>query len=186
MTCADPVTQIAGLFASEGAADYLGEPVTQAAHMLQAAQLAERDSADDALVAAALLHDVGHFTGVISGKQLMCGTDNRHSHSGAHWLARWFGPEVTEPVRLHVAAKRYLCAVEAGYASLLSPASVYTLGVQGGPMRGAELAAFAASPYADAACRLRRWDDAAKDPDVTTLPFDHFGPLLTRLLRSAG
>jgi gamma-butyrobetaine dioxygenase len=185
MTSADPVTQIAGLFASEGAADYLGEPVTQAAHMLQAARLAERDGADDALVAAALLHDVGHFTGVISGQQLMKGTDNRHSHSGADWLARWFGPQVTEPVRLHVAAKRYLCTVEPGYASLLSPASVYTLGVQGGPMHEDELGDFAASPHAEAACRLRRWDDAAKDPDVTTPPFDHFRPLLTRLLRSA-
>jgi hypothetical protein len=101
MTTADPVTQIAELFASEGAAEYLGEPVTQAAHMLQAAQLAERDGADDALIAADLLHDVGHFTGTISGQQLMEGTDNRHSHRGADWLARWFGPEVTEPVRLH-------------------------------------------------------------------------------------
>jgi gamma-butyrobetaine dioxygenase len=186
MTTADPVTEIAGLFASEGAEEYLGEPVTQAAHMLQAAQLAERDGAGDALVAAALLHDVGHFTGAVSGQQLMRGTDNRHSHGGADWLARWFGPEVTEPVRLHVAAKRYLCAIEPGYASLLSPASVYTLGVQGGPMRGAEVAAFAASPYAEAACRLRRWDDAAKDPDVTAPPFEHFRPLLGQLLRSAG
>jgi gamma-butyrobetaine dioxygenase len=150
--------------------------------MLQAAQLAERDGAADALIVAALLHDVGHFTGAISGKQLMEGTDNRHSHSGADWLARWFGPEVTEPVRLHVAAKRYPCAVDPVYASLLSPASVYTLGVQGGPMRGAEVTAFAASPYAEAASRLRRWDDAAKDPDVTTPPFEHFRPLLSGLL----
>src|SRR5712664_2006336 len=142
MTTADPVTRIAELFESDGAPEYFSEPVTQAAHMLQAAQLAERDGADNALVAAALLHDVGHFTGAVSGQQLMRGTDNRHSHSGAHWLARWFGPEVTEPVRLHVAAKRYLRAVDPGYASLLSPASVYTLGVQGGPMRRAERAAF--------------------------------------------
>jgi gamma-butyrobetaine dioxygenase len=185
MTSADPVTLIARLFASEGAAEYFGEPVTQAAHMLQAGQLAERDGADDALIAAALLHDVGHFTSAVSGQELMEGTDNRHSHSGADWLGRWFGPQVTEPVRLHVAAKRYLCAVDPGYVRLLSPASVYTLGVQGGPMRGAELAEFAASRYAEAACRLRRWDDAAKDPDVTPPPFDHFRALLARLLRSA-
>jgi phosphonate degradation associated HDIG domain protein len=186
MTAADPVSEIAGLFASEGADEYFGEPVTQAAHMLQAAQLAERDGADDALVAAALLHDVGHFTGAVSGQQLMHGTDNWHSHSGAAWLAQWFSPEVTEPVRLHVAAKRYLCAIEPGYANQLSPASVYTLGVQGGLMQGAELAAFAASPYAEAAGRLRRWDDAAKDPDVTAPPFEHFRPLLAQLLRSMG
>ncbi|HUZ52481.1 MAG TPA: HD domain-containing protein [Streptosporangiaceae bacterium] len=183
MTSTGPVERIAELFASQGAADYLGEPVTQAAHMLQAAQLAEREGADDALVAAALLHDVGHFTGTVSGQQLMQGTDNRHSHSGADWLAQWFGPEVTEPVRLHVAAKRYLCAVEPGYADTLSPASVYTLGVQGGPMRGAELDEFAASPYAQAACRLRRWDDAAKDPDAAAPPFDHFRQRLAGLVR---
>ena len=184
MTHADPVGQIADLFASEGAEEYLGEPVTQAAHMLQAAHLAERDGAADALVAAALLHDVGHFTGTISGQQLMEGTDNRHSHGGADWLAQWFGPEVTEPVRLHVAAKRYLCAVEPGYAKTLSSASVYTLGVQGGPMNGAELEEFAASPYAQDACRLRRWDDAAKDPAADAPAFEHFRPLLARLVRS--
>jgi gamma-butyrobetaine dioxygenase len=182
MTHADPVGQIADLFASVGAAEYLGEPVTQAAHMLQAARLAEREEAGDALVAAALLHDVGHFTGTVSGQQLMAGTDNRHSHAGADWLAQWFGPDVTEPVRMHVAAKRYLCAVEPGYADTLSPASVYTLGVQGGPMQGDELAEFAASPYAEDACRLRRWDDAAKDPEAAAPPFAHFRPLLTRLV----
>jgi phosphonate degradation associated HDIG domain protein len=184
MTHADPVAQIAELFSSEGAGEYLGEPVTQAVHMLQAAYLAEQEGAADALVAAALLHDVGHFKGAISGQDLMSGTDNLHSHSGADWLGQWFGPQVTEPVRLHVAAKRYLCAVEPGYAHTLSPASVYTLGVQGGPMRGAELTEFAASPYADDACRLRRWDDAAKDPDAAAPAFDHFRPLLAGLVRA--
>ena len=104
MTHADPVGQIADLFASEGATEYLGEAVTQAEHMLQAAHLAERVGAHDALVAAALLHDVGHFTGAVSGHQLMSGTDNRHSDARADWLARWFGPPVTEPVRMHVPA----------------------------------------------------------------------------------
>src|SRR5712691_662852 len=174
--------RIAGLFATQGADEYLGEAVTQAAHMLQAAHLAELDGADDALVAAALLHDVGHFTGTVSGQDLMRGTDNRHSHTGADWLAQWFGPEVTEPVRLHVAAKRYLCAVEPGYADTLSPASVYTLGVQGGPMRGSELAEFAASLYASAAVRVRRWDDQAKDPQTQAPDFGHFRPVLEGLI----
>jgi gamma-butyrobetaine dioxygenase len=178
-----PVGVIAGLFASEGAAEYLGEPVTQAAHMLQAAALAEQDGAPPALVAAALLHDVGHFHGAVTGHDLMHGTDNRHSHTGADWLAQWFGPEVTEPVRLHVAAKRYLCATEPGYAAALSPASVYTLGVQGGPMQGAELEEFTASPYAADAVRVRRWDDQAKDPQAGAPEFSHFRPLLSGLLR---
>lgn len=180
---AEAVAIIAELFASEGAADYLGETVTQAAHMLQAAALAEDVGAPPALVAAALLHDVGHFTGTVTGRDLMLGTDNRHSEQGANWLAQWFGREVTEPVRLHVDAKRYLCAVEPGYLGRLSPASVYTLGVQGGPMQGDELAEFEASPFATAACQVRRWDDQAKDPDAAAPPFEHFAPVLEALLR---
>jgi gamma-butyrobetaine dioxygenase len=183
VTSEDPIRVIEELFASEGAADYLGEAVTQSAHMLQAAALAEQAHADPALIAAALLHDVGHFTGTVTGRDLMQGTDNRHSEQGATWLARWFGPEVTEPVRLHVDAKRYLCAVEPGYLEKLSPASVYTLGVQGGPMQGDELAEFAASPFAADACQVRRWDDEAKDPNAPAPPFEHFVPVLAGLLR---
>ena len=179
----DGVRVIADLFASEGAGEYLGEAVTQAEHMLQAAMLAERDGAADALVAAALLHDVGHFAEALTGHDLMQGTDTRHGETGASWLAQWFGEEVTEPVRLHVAAKRYLCAVEPDYAATLSPASVYTLGVQGGPMRGAEIAEFEASPFAQDAVQVRRWDDAAKDPEVEAPPFDHFAPMLRTLAR---
>jgi gamma-butyrobetaine dioxygenase len=174
---------IAALFASEGAAGYLGEPVSQAAHMLQAGALAERAGATSDLVAATLLHDVGHFTGTRTGEDLMRGTDNRHGEQGAAWLAQWFGPEVTEPVRLHVAAKRYLCAVEPGYLSRLSPASVFTLGVQGGPMRPDEILAFEANPHAGPACQVRRWDDQAKDPDAPVPPFEHFAPLLAALAR---
>ena len=110
----------------------------------------------------------------------MRGTDNRHSEQGAAWLAQWFGPEVTEPVRLHVDAKRYLCAAEPGYLARLSPASVYTLGVQGGPMQAGELAAFAATAYARDACQVRRWDDDAKDPRASGLALDHYGAMLSR------
>ncbi len=183
MSADDAVAAISGMFASEGAAEYLGEPVSQAAHMLQAAALAERDGAGEALIAAALLHDVGHFAGTLTGRDLMQGTDTRHGENGAAWLSQWFGEEVTEPVRLHVAAKRYLCATEPGYLAALSPASVYTLGVQGGPMRGAELAEFAADRYAAAAIRVRRWDDAAKDPQAQAPPLEHFTDVLRALAR---
>jgi len=182
MSADDGMRVLAEKFASEGAAEYLGEPVTQAAHMLQAAMLAERDHADNALIAAALLHDVGHFAVTMTGHELMSGTDTRHGEAGAAWLAQWFGPEVTEPVRLHVAAKRYLCATEPDYMAALSPASVYTLGVQGGPMQGSELAEFEAHPYASAAIRVRRWDDQAKDPAAEVPDFDFYRPLLTSLL----
>ncbi|MGH3293837.1 MAG: HD domain-containing protein, partial [Trebonia sp.] len=146
--------------------------------------------APDALVAAALLHDTGHLRGADplageqepSGTELMGGTDNDHGERGAAWLARWFPPAVTEPVRLHVAAKRYLCAAEPGYLGLLSPASVYTLSLQGGPMTGAEADAFAAGPYAGDAVRVRRWDDAAKDPAADAPEFDWYRRLLAGLL----
>jgi gamma-butyrobetaine dioxygenase len=180
----DAVDTIAALFAGEGSQDYLGEQVSMAEHMLQAATLAAADQACGALVAAALLHDVGHFTGAVSGRALMEGSDNRHDDTGADWLAQWFGPEVCEPVRLHVAAKRYLCAVDAAYLDELSPASVFTMSVQGGPMDAVEARAFEASPYADDAVAVRRWDDRAKDPAAPTRPFDHFRPTLERLLAS--
>jgi phosphonate degradation associated HDIG domain protein len=183
MTGDDPAAAIAALFASEGAAEYLGERVTQAEHMLQAAARAEQDHPARSLIAAALLHDVGHFAGALTGHDLMRGTDNRHEQNGAAWLGRWFGEEVTEPIRLHVAAKRYLCAVEPGYAASLSPASVYTLGVQGGPMQRAELAEFEANWYAAAAIRLRRWDDMAKQTAVQVPGFDHYTATLRALAR---
>jgi len=183
MTAADPVRVIAGLFAADGTSEYLGEPVTQAAHMLQAAALAEAAGAAPELVAAALLHDVGHFTGAVSGGELMTGRGGRHGDAGADWLAQWFGPGMTEPVRLHVAAKRYLCAVEPGYLGALSDASVYTLRGQGGPMGRAEAAEFEASPWCTAALRLRRWDDAAKDPAAKVPAFGYYQPLLRQLAR---
>jgi gamma-butyrobetaine dioxygenase len=185
-----PGDRLAELFASAGAGDYLGEPVTVAQHLLQAGALARAAGAPDALVAAALLHDAGHLRGAdpladeaeLSGRELMAGTDNDHGERGAVWLARWFPADVTEPVRLHVAAKRYLCAAEPGYLALLSPASVYTLSLQGGPMSDEEAAAFAAGPYAAGAVAVRRWDDAAKDPGADVPGFACYRPLLEGLV----
>jgi gamma-butyrobetaine dioxygenase len=180
---ADPLREIAALFAGEGGREYLGEPVTVAQHSLQCAALARVAGAPDPLVAAALLHDVGHLVGPVSGQELMAGTDNHHGDSGADWLARWFPPAVTEPVRLHVDAKRFLCATEPGYLDRLSEASRYTLGVQGGVMSAAEAAAFEAAPYAADAVAVRRWDEAAKDPLARVPGFGHYRALLSRLLQ---
>ena len=165
---------IGELFAGPGARDHLGEPVTIGTHMLQAGTLAEAAGADPPLVAAALLHDIGH---------LRHEPDSRHGEAGARWLSQWFGDEVTEPVRLHVAAKRYLCAAEPGYLGLLSAESVRTLALQGGPMTQDEVAAFDALPHARDAVAVRRWDDQAKDPAVTPSGFAHFAPLLDALVR---
>jgi len=190
------VEVIGELFAGPGARDYLGEPVTIGEHMLQAGALAEAAGAAGALVAAALLHDIGHLRGepgagtargVRGGDALgdsivpRAGTDTGHGESGARWLSQWFGAAVTEPVRLHVAAKRYLCATEPGYFGRLSPESVRTLALQGGPMTPAQAASFEALPYARDAVAVRRWDDQAKDPAVTPPPFAHFAPLLQDL-----
>jgi gamma-butyrobetaine dioxygenase len=169
------IEEIGALFAGPGARDYLGEPVTIGTHMLQAAALAEAAGADPSQVAAALLHDIGHLRNE---------TDSRHGPAGAEWLSQWFGEEVTEPVRLHVSAKRYLCAAEPGYFGLLSDESVRTLEHQGGPMTAAEAAAFEALPFAKAAVAVRRWDDEAKDPAVTPPGFSHFEPLLRGLVRA--
>ncbi len=189
-----PVDRLAELFASAGADDYLGEPVTVAQHLLQSAALAAAAAAPPALVAAALLHDTGHLRGSdpgsdeaeLSGQELMAGTDNDHGERGAAWLARWFPATVTEPVRRHVAAKRYLCTAEPGYFALLSPASVYTLSVQGGPMSAAEAREFEAGGYAAGPVAVRRWDDQAKDPAARVPGFAHYRPLLEGLLAVTG
>jgi gamma-butyrobetaine dioxygenase len=166
----DPVIrEIEALFGLHGGESY-GEGVTQLEHALQTAALAEAESADDSLVVAALLHDVGHF---------LQPTDDsfgyhKHDRSGGDWLAQRFGPAVSEPVRLHVAAKRYLCATEADYVAKLSPASVHSLGKQGGPMTTAEAATFAASPHAGPAVRLRRWDDGGKRNGLRVPDLAHY------------
>jgi gamma-butyrobetaine dioxygenase len=166
------IDAIAELFAGPGARDYLGEAVTIGEHMRQAGALAETAGAPGPLVAAALLHDVGH---------LRSETDARHGTGGARWLAQWFGAAVTEPVRLHVAAKRYLCAAEPGYFARLSPESVRTLVLRGGPLTPEQVAAFEALPHARDAVAVRRWDDEAKDPALTPPAFAHFVPLLEGL-----
>jgi len=159
----------------------MGEPVTIGIHMRQAGALAEAamkragEVGGKPLVAAALLHDIGH---------LRQEPDGRHGDAGAQWLSQWFGAAVTEPVRLHVAAKRYLCASEPGYYGRLSAESVRTLAVQGGPMTVDQVAAFEALPFARDAVAVRRWDDEAKDPAVKPPEFSHFEPLLRALARS--
>jgi gamma-butyrobetaine dioxygenase len=174
--------ELVRLFASEGARAYLGEPITQAEHMQQAGALAESAGANACLVAAALLHDIGHFRGELRGEDLMDGIDNRHEQAGACYLQRWFGLEVTEPVRLHVTAKRYLCHAEPEYVAALSPASRCTLDVQGGALTRPEARAFENNPFFADAVALRRLDDMAKDPLFKAPPVEHFAPLLEQLL----
>lgn len=177
---------LADILRRRGAESYLGENVTMSQHMLQAAYLAETEGASDALVAAALLHDIGHYTNEFPEDAQDRGIDNRHQISGAAVLAPFFPPAVTECVRQHVDAKRYLCAVDPEYFGRLSAASVLTLKLQGGPMGEDEVAAFRANPLLDSIVRVRIWDEGAKVAGRKTPPFAHYEPLLRRVVQRAG
>ena len=175
---------LAEIFRRRGAEEYLGEPVTIAEHMLQGAKLAEDAGAEDALVAAALLHDIGHFTSEFGAYSPDDIEDKHHDEAGADVLAPFFPPAVTECVRLHVAAKRYLCATDPTYFAKLSSASVHTLSLQGGPMSDAEVAAFRKNPFHDEAVRVRIWDEGGKVRGMKTRPFREYEPLLQRVVDS--
>jgi gamma-butyrobetaine dioxygenase len=173
----DIVDEILQLFERRGAAAYLGEPVSQQEHALQAAYLAVLDNAPLPLVAAALLHDVGHLLGSEEDPAER-GVDARHEDAGHTWLTKHFGPEVTEPVRLHVLAKRYLCAVEPAYMTSLSPASVRSLQLQGGPLTPEEVCSFEQNPFCSWAVRVRRWDDQAKTPALIVPALSQYAAVL--------
>lgn len=178
---ASPIDGIMDLLATRGAAQYGGEAVSQLEHALQAAALAEAEGAAPALVAAALLHDLGHL---LHKGERDDGRDDRHEHIGGGYLARVFGADVCEPIRLHVDAKRWLCAAEPGYFAALSPASVRSLGLQGGTYGPAAAQAFIARPYAADAVRLRRWDDRAKVPGAPTRALEDYRALLAAVART--
>ena len=173
---------LADIFERRGAEDYLGEPVTMAEHMLQAAWFAEREGAGDEVVAAALLHDVGHFTSEFGAYSPSDTQDKHHDDAGAEVLAPFFPALITECVRLHVAAKRYLCATDPAYHGRLSAASAHTLELQGGPMNAAEVAAFEANPFCREAVRVRLCDEAGKVAGMATRRFTDYAPLLQRVV----
>ena len=173
---------IADIFARRGAESYLGENVSMSEHMLQGAQLAESVGAADELVAAILLHDIGHYTNEFPEDALEKGIDNIHEEAGAAVLAPYFPEVVVEWVRQHVRAKRYLCAVRPDYFKRLSPASVHTLNLQGGPMSADEVAEFEKNPHLKAIIQVRHWDEAGKVAGQETPPFAHYAPLLQRLV----
>ncbi len=172
----DTIEMIAALIDGKGEKRYGLSAVNQRAHALQAALLAEQSGCDSALITAALLHDIGHMVHDLGEDPAAAGIDDRHEELGGVFLTRWFGPAVTEPVRLHVAAKRYLCATEADYFARLSPDSVRSLELQGGPMSAEEVAAFQALAEHAAAVQLRRFDEAAKVRDLAIPPVAHFLP----------
>jgi len=176
------IDEIFARFRASGDALYIGEPVTVSEHMLQAAALAQSDEAPPELVAAALLHDYGHLVHDLPEDSAEHGVNTRHEELGFAFLERSFPPEVTEPIRLHVAAKRYLVAVDPVYRDELSPASLLSLELQGGPMSQDEVGAFEGGPHTEAACRLRRWDDAGKEPGLEVPSLESYRSLLESLV----
>lgn len=170
------------LYHERGESLYGGEAVTQLQHGLQAAAAATAEGAEEALIVAALLHDVGHLLNPASETASEQGRDLKHEKSGARFLARWFGPEVTEPIALHVDAKRYLARDET-YRRSLSGESQRTLELQGGPMSDAEAAFFRSCGGFEGALALRRWDDAAKVEDWQGPDLESYRAMTDRVAR---
>ncbi|NNE24508.1 MAG: HD domain-containing protein [Rhizobiales bacterium] len=179
------ITRLREMISAKGGNLYGGEQVTQAQHALQCAQFAEDAGATKPLIAAALLHDIGHLVEHDFESALERDEDRFHENLGDAFLRQWFGPDVTEPVRLHVASKRYLCATDPEYLSKLSAASVHSLRIQGGPMSAAEVAEFEANGNHRDAVQLRIWDDLGKDPAMKTASLDHFLDIVREVAEAA-
>jgi len=165
MSIADEVFAI---FGRRGSGAYFGERVSMTEHALQAAYFAREQSAPAALVVAALLHDIGHLVEDVPDDLADWTADARHEEVGARWLAQRMRTEVAEAVRLHVPAKRYLCATDTNYVAMLSHASIVTLQLQGGPMSRPELLQFETEPFHLQAVQVRRWDDQGKVAGLKT------------------
>jgi phosphonate degradation associated HDIG domain protein len=187
MTPAHSLDEVIDLYARFGDEHY-DEDVSQLEHARQTASLAEADGADDALVAAALLHDVGHLLEVAEGHRRPDGRDLGHEATGARFLAELFGTAVTRPIALHVRAKRYRCAVDPTYHDALSAGSRASLVRQGGPLRGDEVGAFERTAGFANAVRLRGWDEGGKVEEagegLVVAPFEHFEAALGRARRA--
>jgi phosphonate degradation associated HDIG domain protein len=179
----DVMREIRSAFARRGNEGY-GEGVSQLDHAIQCAAFAQRDGASAALVAAAYLHDIGHLLHDLPQDIADSGVDTQHESTGSAWLSRYFGPELTEPVRMHVAAKRYLAATEPGYYELLSDASKLSLKLQGGPMSAEQVQVFEAAPFFADAIRLRRWDEEGKIVGFQGPPPAHFEAIVAGCIRT--
>lgn len=184
MTPAEIVDEVFAVFRERGHRSY-GEHVTETQHALQCATFARAAGEPPEIVAAALLHDFGHLLHDLGEDIADHGVDARHEQVGANRLARWFPPEVVEPIRLHAASKRYLCWKEPAYFAGLSDASRRSLALQGGPMTAEEAREFERHPHFDRAVRVRRFDDQGKVPDMVTPPLEEFRPLVESFVRTA-
>lgn len=182
----DVLNVIRKSFTAAGPRPYAGEAITQAEHALQCATSAEAYGASDALIAAALLHDIGHMIDKDDARLARSGVDARHERQGAQFLEKSFPQATSEPVRLHVAAKAYLCAIDPEYRGQLSPVSQRSLELQGGTMSAADADAFRQLPFAEDAILLRRWDDLAKEVGRETPSLEHFLAIVEKTVVGQG
>jgi phosphonate degradation associated HDIG domain protein len=176
--------EVVALYGARGAGAYFGERVSMTEHGLQAAWFAQVEAAPEPLIIAALLHDIGHLLEAVPDDLAEWTSDARHEETGARWLAQRFRPGISEPVRLHVPAKRYLCATDTDYLRQLSSASVHTLKLQGGPMSVEEARAFEREPHHREAVRVRRWDDQGKVAGLKTPPLEAYLHMLNAAART--
>ncbi len=182
MTPITSLQDIEQLFAQRGGEQYSGERVTQLEHALQTACLAEQAGEDDALITAALLHDLGHLLHSLGDTPSLRGVDDAHQHRAVTALRGLFEAPVLQAIALHVDAKRYLCATDATYLKKLSADSQRSLALQGGVYSPAQASSFIAQAHARAAVRLRIWDDLAKSPGLPTPPLAHFMDCAQRVI----
>lgn len=176
------VAFLGDIFKRRGGEEYLGEPVTMAEHMLQGACLAEQQGESEIIIVSALLHDIGHFTSEFGTFSMEDTHDRHHEEAGAAVLERFFPKLVIDCVREHVAAKRYICATDPAYFGELSIASIHSLKLQGGPMSPEEVVAFEKNPNVAEIVRVRRLDDAGKIAGMVTPGFDHYAPMIQRIV----
>ena len=176
------VAFLGDIFDRRGGEEYLGEPVTMAQHMLQGATLAEQGGLDEEIIVGALLHDIGHFTSEFGTYHPSDTEDHHHEDAGAEVLSPFFPSVITDCVKYHVAAKRYLCATKPEYFARLSAASVHTLELQGGPMNAEDVAAFESNPNLKKIIQVRYLDEAGKVADMETPDYWHFAPMVQRVV----
>ncbi|MFL9927205.1 HD domain-containing protein [Herbaspirillum lusitanum] len=183
-TAVASVAALERLYTERGQSLYGGEAVSQLQHALQSAHAAEQGGAAPALIVAALLHDVGHLLAQQGEQDIANGVDDHHEAIGVTALKHLFGPEVLQPMALHVTAKRYLCAREPGYLQQLSPTSLQSLQLQGGVMSAAEADRFEQRAYFAEAILLRRCDELAKEPEAQTPGLAHFLSIASTLAKN--
>ena len=178
------IEELVEIYATRGFETFEGDrTTTQTSHALQTAAIAEAEGASAEMIVAALLHDIGRIINPDDREITDAGGDAKHEEVAREFLEPYFGPEVTMPIKWHVAAKRYLVATDPAYSKKVSPGSMRSMAGQGGVLLDEEIRAFIEQPFAREGVTLRQWDDRAKSSEAETPPFEHFVPYLVACIK---